>query len=62
MLQKMYNYELTKSLLKVNRKTNGISEEDLNFMQVLDNGARVIDGHYEIALPLRDDMLDYVTI
>ena len=30
MLQKMYNYELTKSLLKVNRKTNGISEEDLN--------------------------------
>ena len=32
-----------------------MSQEDPKFMQVLDNSTRLIDGHYEIPLPLRDD-------
>ena len=32
-----------------------MSQEDLKFMQVLNNGTRLIDGHYEILLPLCDD-------
>ena len=29
-----------------------MSQEDLKFMQVLDNDTRLIDGHYEVPLPL----------
>ena len=32
-----------------------MSQEDLKFMQVLDNSTRLIDVHREIPLPLRDD-------
>ena len=32
-----------------------MSQEHLKFMQVLDNGARLINGHYEIPPSLRDD-------
>ena len=55
MLQKMYNHEFTESQNKLNRENDGMSQEDLKFMQVLDNGTRLIDGHYEIPLPLHDD-------
>ena len=36
-------------------ENDGISPEDLKFVQVLDNGTKLIDRHYEIPLPLRDD-------
>ena len=55
MLQKMYIHEFTESQHKVSRENDGMSQEDLKFMEILDNGARLIDGHYEIPLPLRDD-------
>ena len=55
MLHKMYNHGFTESQHKVNRENDGKSQEDLKFMQVLNNGAKPIDGHYEIPLPLRDD-------
>ena len=55
MLQKMYNHEFTESQHKLRRANNGMSQEDLKFMQVLNNGTRLIDGHYEILLPLCDD-------
>ena len=32
-----------------------MSQEDLKFMQILDNGARLIDGDHEIPLPQCDD-------
>ena len=32
-----------------------MSPENLNFMQVLDNGTNLIDRHYKIQVPLRDD-------
>ena len=41
---------------KVNKENNGISQEDPKFMPVLNNGTRLIDGHYEIPLSLRDDV------
>ena len=53
MLQKMYNHEFTESQHKLSRENDGMSQEDLKFMQVLDNVTRLIDGHYGISLPLR---------
>ena len=50
----MYDYEFTESQYKINRENDVMSWEDLKFMQVLDNGTRLIDEHYEIQLPLRD--------
>ena len=55
MLQKIYNQEFTESQHKLSRENDRMLQEDLKFMQVLDNGTRPIDGHYEIPPPLRDD-------
>ena len=55
MLQKIYNHEFTESQHKLSRENDRMLQEDLKFMQVLDNGTRPIDGHYEIPPPLRDD-------
>ena len=59
MLQKMYNHEFTELQHNVNRENGGMSEEDLKFMQVLDNGTKLIDGYYEIPLSLRDDNIRF---
>ena len=45
MLQKMYNHEFTDSKHKLSRENDGMSQEDLKFMQVLDNSTRFIDVH-----------------
>ena len=55
MLQKTYNHEFTEPQHKISRENDGMSQEDLKLMQVLDNGTRLVDGHYEIPLPLRGD-------
>ena len=41
----MYNHEFIESQHKVNRENDGMLQEDLKFMQVLDNGTRLVDGH-----------------
>ena len=51
----MYNHEFTELQHKLNTEIDGMSPENLNFMQVLDNGTNLIDRHYEISVPLRDD-------
>ena len=51
MLKKMCNHEFTESQHKLSRDNDGMLQEDLKFMQVLDNGTRLIDGHYEISPP-----------
>ena len=55
LLQKIYSHEFTESQHQVNRNNNGMSQEDLKFIHILDNGTGLIDGHYEIPLPLRHD-------
>ena len=47
----MCNHEFTESQHKLSRDNDGMLQEDLKFMQVLDNGTRLIDGHYEISPP-----------
>ena len=54
-LQEMHNHEFTESQDKLNRETDGMSQEHLKLMQVLDNDTRLIDRHYKIPLPLGDD-------
>ena len=55
-LQKMYNYEFTKSQHKVTRKNVGMSQEALKFKQVQEiHGARLTEGYYEIPFSLRDE-------
>ena len=41
----MYNHEFTDSKHKLSRENDGMSQEDLKFMQVLDNSTRLIDVH-----------------
>ena len=50
-LKKMCNHKFTESQHKLSRDNDGMLQEDLKFMQVLDNGTRLIDGHYEISPP-----------
>ena len=59
-LQKMYNHEFTESQHKVNRESNGMSQEDLKFVQPFDNGRKLIDGNYEIPLPLCNDNVRFL--
>ena len=59
MLQKMYNHEFNESQHKLSRENDRMSQEDLKFIQVLDNGTRRIDGHYEIPLPLHNDIVRF---
>ena len=55
MQQKIYNHEFTESQHKLSRENGGMLQ-DLKFMQVFDNCTRLVDGHYEIPFPLRDDV------
>ena len=55
----MFNHEFTESQHKVKRENDGMLQEDLKLMQVLDNGTRLIDGYYETPFPLRDDNIRF---
>ena len=37
-----------------------MSQEDLKFMQALDNGTRHNDGHYEMPILIRDDNVRFL--
>ena len=55
MLQQMYNHEFTENEHLVNKDVSDISQEDLNFIEILKNGTRLVGGHCQIPLPFRKD-------
>ena len=53
MLKKLYNLCFTESHHMANKEMVGASQEDKRFLQILEEGAKLVDGHYEISLPFR---------
>ena len=58
MLQKIYLHEFTEPQLKddkcLSEFKNGISIEDQRFLKVMKENTVLVNGHYQIPLPLKD--------
>ena len=48
MLKKIYNHDFTEFHHMANKEMVGTSQEDKKFLQILEEGVMVVDGHYEI--------------
>ena len=53
MLAGMYNQEFTESGSPNGKSESGMSE-DVKFMKILEDGAKMINKHYQIPLPFRN--------
>ena len=53
MLKKLYNLCFTESHHMANKEMVGASQEDKRFLQILEEGAKLVNGHYEIPLPFK---------
>ena len=53
MLKKIYNHDFTESYHMANKEMVGASQEDKRFLQISEEGAKLVNGHYEIPLPFR---------
>ena len=53
MLKKIYNHDFTESHHMANKEMVGASQEDKRFLQILEEGAKLVNGLYEIPLPFR---------
>ena len=51
-LEKLFNQDFNERLIDDKPEK---SKEDLLFTKKVENSIRVVDGHFEIALPLRHD-------
>ena len=51
MLKKIYNQDFTESQHIANKEMVGTSQKYKRFLQILEEGAKLVDGHYEILLP-----------
>ena len=63
MLQKIYLHEFTEPQLKDDMKLsefrNGISIENLKFLKVMKENTVLVNGHYQIPLPLKDPDVNF---
>ena len=48
MLKKIYNHDFTESRHMEKKEMVGASQEDKKFLQILEEGAKPVSGHYEI--------------
>ena len=46
MLKKIYNHDFTESHHMANKEMLGASQEDKRFLQILEEGAKLVNGHY----------------
>ena len=53
-LDKMYNEEFAEVSFTVSKKKE-ISQQDMKFMEILDEGTKLKDGHYQIPLPFKQE-------
>ena len=51
--KKIYNHNFTESRHMANKEIIGASQEDKKFLQILEEGAKFVDGHYKIPLAFR---------
>ena len=52
MLQQMYNREFTECQHLANKAIANMSQEHLNFIEILKNGTDLVGGHIQVPLPL----------
>ena len=50
-LQEMYTLEFN----ELNSESEGYSQEDERFMEIMNNGVGKVDGHYQLPLPFKSD-------
>ena len=53
MLKQMYNHEFSECQHLVNEDVANMSQEDLKFIENLQNGTEFFGGHYQVPLPFR---------
>ena len=51
-LDKMYNKEFAEVSFTGSKKKE-MSQQDMKFMEILDEGTKLKDGHYQIPLPFK---------
>ena len=61
MLQQMYNHEFTECQHLVNKDIADMSQEGLKFIEILENGTKLIGGQYQISLSFRNDKVNKST-
>ena len=54
MLTRMYNQEFTERGSPEGKSENGMSVEDVKFMKILEDEAKMVNKHYQIQLPFRN--------
>ena len=54
-LDKMYNKELAEVTFSGNEKKREMSQQDMRFMGIQDEGTKLKDGHYQIPLSFRQE-------
>ena len=63
MLQKIYLHEFTEPQLKDDMRLsefrNGLSIENLKFLKVMKENTVLVNGHYQISLPLKDSDVNF---
>ena len=51
---RLYNQEFTESISSEGKSENGMSVEDVKFMKIMEDGAKMVNKHYQIPLPFRN--------
>ena len=54
MLARLYNQEFTESGSPKGKSENGMSVEDVKFTKIMEDGAKMVNKHYQIPLPFRN--------
>ena len=54
MLTRMNNQEFIERGFPEGKSKNGMSVEDKKFRKILENGAKMVNKHYQIPLPFRN--------
>ena len=58
MLMDLYNNDFSESPSCINSECD-VSQEDLRFLKLMEDDVKVIDGHYQLPLPLRDKTFNF---
>ena len=55
-IDKMYNEEFAEVRFTGSKKKREMSQQDMRFMEILDEGTKLKDGYYQIPLPFNKMM------
>ena len=54
----MYNHQFTEYQHLINKDIADMSQENLKFIEILENGTELVGGHYQVLLPFRKDEIN----